>query len=52
MLRSVSTLMLILAGGALAAMLFCLLALRLVVSAALVLTGIRRRAERGQVLSW
>lgn len=52
MLRTTSTAILILAGGALAAMLFCLLALRLVVSAALVLTGIRRRAERGQVLSW
>jgi hypothetical protein len=52
MLRSISTAILILAGGALAALLVSLLALRLVLSAAFALSGIRRRAAREQVLTW
>jgi hypothetical protein len=52
MLRSLSTAILILAGGVLAATLVCLLALRLFVSMLIALSGIRRRAAREQVLSW
>jgi hypothetical protein len=52
MLRSISTAILILAGVALAAALLSVLALRLVLSAAFALSGIRRRTARAQVLSW
>lgn len=49
MLRTTSTTILILAGSALV---LCLLAMRLVVSAVFALSGIRRRAAHTQVLSW
>jgi hypothetical protein len=52
MLRSTSIAILLLAGAALTGVLLSLLALRLVVSALLALSGIRRRAVRRQVLSW
>jgi hypothetical protein len=52
MLRTTSTAILVLAGGALAAVLVALLALRLVLTALFTLSGIRRRAAREQVLSW
>ena len=52
MLRTTSIAILIAAGGALATVLVSLLALRLVFSVLLALSGIRRRAARGQVLSW
>ena len=52
MLRATSIAILIAAGSALAAVLVSLLALRLVLSVLLALSGIRRRAAREQVLSW
>lgn len=48
MLRSLSTSILILAG----IFLLCLLAVRLVVSALVALSGIRRRGACEQLLSW
>lgn len=53
MLRNTSTAMLVIAGGAIAAILLCLLALRLMLSAAFALSGIQpRKMRRGQVLDW
>jgi hypothetical protein len=53
MLRSTSIAILIVAGGALAAVLVSLLALRLVLAALFALSGIRRRAaSAAEVLSW
>ncbi len=49
MLRLASTLILILAGSAVGAALLCLVALRLVCSAILALSGVRRHE---QVLNW
>jgi hypothetical protein len=53
MFRSTSIAILILAGGALGAVLLCVLALRLLLSAAFALSGIQRRMMRStQVLDW
>jgi hypothetical protein len=53
MLRSTSIAILILAAGALGALLLCVLALRLLLSTALALSGIPRRMTRStQVLDW
>ncbi len=52
MLRSISIAIPLLAGAALTAVLFSMLALRLVTAALFALSGIRRRAVRQQVLGW
>jgi hypothetical protein len=53
MLRTTSIAILILAGSALGAVLLCVLALRLFLSAIFALSGIPRRLTRGvQVLDW
>jgi hypothetical protein len=52
MLRSASTAILILAGGALAAVLVSLLTLRLVVATLIALSGARRSGTQTQVLGW
>jgi hypothetical protein len=53
MLRNIPTAMLLIAGSAIAAILLCLLALRLFLSAVFALSGIQRRTmRRGQVLDW
>jgi hypothetical protein len=53
MFRNTSIAILILAGGALGALLLCVLAARVLLSAMLALSGIRRRMGRGaQVLEW
>ncbi len=53
MLRKTSIAILILAGGALGAVLLCVLVLRVLLSAMVALSGIRRRMTHGaQVLDW
>ncbi len=53
MLRTISTAILIVAGSALGAMLLCMLAVRLVISAVFALSGVRRHAMQSeQVLNW
>jgi hypothetical protein len=53
MFRNISIAILILAGGALGAVLLCVLTLRVLLSALLALSGIRRRMVHGaQVLDW
>ena len=53
MLRATSIAILILAGSALGALLLCALAMRILLSAAFALSGIRRRVTQGtQVLDW
>jgi hypothetical protein len=53
MLRKTSIAILILAAGALGAVLLCVLALRVLLSAMFALSGIRRRMAHGaQVLDW
>ena len=53
MLRNTSIAILVLAGGALGAVLLCVLALRILLSAAFTLSGIQRRMMRStQVLDW
>ena len=53
MLRTIATTILILAGSALGAMLLCMLALRLMISAVFALSGVRRHAVRSeQILNW
>jgi hypothetical protein len=53
MLRKTSIAVLILAGGAFGAVLLCVLALRVLLSAMCALSGIRRRMAHGaQVLDW
>jgi hypothetical protein len=53
MARKISIAALILAGGALGAVLLCVLALRVLLSAIVALSGIRRRMSSGaQVLDW
>jgi len=53
MLRKTSISILILAGGLLGAVLLCVLALRVLLSAVFALSGIRRRVAHGaQVLDW
>ena len=53
MLRTASIAVLILAGSALGAVLLCALMLRLLLSAAFAVSGIRRRMPHGtQVLDW
>jgi hypothetical protein len=53
MLRTASLAILILAGSTLGALLLCALAMRILLSAAFALSGIRRRVTQGtQVLDW
>jgi hypothetical protein len=53
MLRNTSIAILIFAGGALGAVLLCVLALRVLLSAMFALSGIRRRMVRdAQILDW
>lgn len=53
MLRTTSIAILILAGSVLGAVLLCVLALRLLLSATFALSGIQRRLTQGtQVLDW
>jgi hypothetical protein len=53
MLRTTSIAILVLAGGAIGAVLLCVLVLRVLLSAAFALSGIRRRMIRStQVLDW
>jgi hypothetical protein len=53
MVRNISIAILILAGGALGAVLLCVLTLRVLLSAMLTLSGIRRRLKHGaHVLDW
>ena len=52
MLRTTSIAILLLAGSALGAVLLCVLALRLLLSTAFVLSGIQRRQHGAQVLDW
>ena len=53
MLRTASITILILAGSALAAVLLCVLALRILLSAAFAVSANRRRMTHGtQVLDW
>lgn len=53
MLRKTSIAILILAGGAFGALLLCVLALRVLLSAVFALSGIRGRMPHGaQVLDW
>ena len=53
MLRNSSIAILILAGGVLGAVLLCVLALRVLLSAVFALSGIRwRRVHGAQVLDW
>ena len=53
MFRNTSIAILILAGGALGAVLLCVLMLRVLLSALFALSGIRRRMVQGaQVLDW
>jgi hypothetical protein len=53
MARKLSIALLILAGGAFAALLLCVLTLRVLLSTIVALSGIRRRMTHGaQVLNW
>jgi hypothetical protein len=53
MLRTTSIAILVLVGGALGAVLLCVLTLRLLLSATFAVSGIRRRMTQGtQVLDW
>jgi len=53
MLRNTSIAILVLAGGVLGAVLLCVLALRVLLSAAFALSGIQRRMMRStQLLDW
>jgi hypothetical protein len=53
MFRTVFIAILVLAGSALGALLLCVLVLRILLSAAFALSGIRRRMMRStQVLDW
>lgn len=52
MLRNTSIAILVLAGGALGAVLLCVLALRVLLSVTFALSGIRRRVLHAQVLDW
>ena len=53
MVRNLSTAILILAGAAFGAVLLCVLTLRVLLSAIVALSGIRRRMTHGaQVLDW
>ena len=53
MFRNTSIAILILAGGALGALLLCVLTLRVLLSAIVALSGIRRRMVRGaEALDW
>lgn len=52
MLRSAATATVVLVGGAIVAVVLSLLTLRLVFTAVIALTGIRRRTVHDQVLSW
>jgi hypothetical protein len=53
MFRTVSIAILVLAGSVLGAVLLCVLALRILLSAAVALSGIRRRMMRStEVLDW
>ena len=53
MLRTASVAILILAGSALGALLLCAVVLRILLSAAFALSGIRRRMTQGtQILDW
>jgi hypothetical protein len=52
MLRKSLLLILIVAGGAFGAVLLCVLTLRLLLSAMLALSGIRRRIDGAHVLDW
>ena len=52
MVRNTSIALLILAGGAFGAVLLCVLALRVLLSALFALSGIRRRIDGAHVLDW
>ena len=52
MLRTTSIAILILAGSALGAVLLCVLALRVLLSAVFALSGIQRRMHSAQILDW
>jgi hypothetical protein len=52
MFRKSSIAILILAGGALGAVLLCVLGLRVLLSALFALSGIRRRLHSAQALDW
>ena len=52
MFRSTATAIVVLAGGVVVAAMLALLTLRLIFTAVIALSGIRRRAVREQVLSW
>jgi hypothetical protein len=52
MFRTTSIAILILGGGALGAVLLCVLALRVLLSAMFALSGIRRRMNGAQILDW
>jgi hypothetical protein len=52
MFRKTSIAILILAGGAFGAVLLCVLALRVLLSAMFALSGIRRRIDGAHVLDW
>ena len=52
MFRKTSIAILLLAGGAIGAVLLCVLALRVLLSALFALSGFRRRMHGAQALDW